>query len=120
MNKKIHVGLMLGFYGQLLTERQEEIVQMYYDHDLSLGEIAQNLRITRQGVFDNIKRSEKALYNIENKLGLVEKFIAQKAKISQALDLIRQIEKEIKDKDMENTYNSMKAVENILNTVIND
>lgn len=118
MDKKIEVGLMLDYYGQLLTERQEEIVDLYYNNDLSMGEIAQSLGITRQGVYDNLKRSEKALYNIENKLGLVKRFLDEKDKIKFALELAKEIENEIKDKEMESTYNKLKEVSKILKLIV--
>lgn len=117
MDKKIRTVLMLDFYGQLLTERQDEILQMYYNHDLSLGEIAQNLGITRQGVYDNIKRSEKVLYNMEEKLGLVSRFMEQKLKITKALEIVAELEIEIKDNDLEVAYNKVRMVRNILSEV---
>lgn len=81
MFKTVEVSLLYDFYGQLLTEKQQKVLELYYNDDLSLGEIAEILTITRQAVYDNIKRAEKSLYNYENKLRLVKKFLIQNDKI---------------------------------------
>ena len=66
--------LLYDFYGDMLTKRQQEIYEDYYLNDLSLGEIGEELGISRPAVHDNLKRSEKALFNYENKLRLVERY----------------------------------------------
>jgi len=82
--KNLEISLLLDFYGEMLTEKQREVVEMYYDHDLSLAEIAQHSGITRQGVRDSIKRAENQLLEYEEKLGLFRRFHA----ISNGLDRI--------------------------------
>ena len=84
MPKNLEISLLLDFYGEMLTEKQRNVVEMYYDHDLSLAEIAQHSAITRQGVRDSIKRAENQLLEYEEKLGLFRKFHA----ISRGLDEI--------------------------------
>ncbi len=74
MAKDMRVALLLDFYGDLLTEKQKDSLEFYYNDDLSLGEIAANLGISRQGVRDNIKRAEAILLEMEDKLKLAEKF----------------------------------------------
>ena len=74
MEKNIEISLLYDFYGQLLKEQQRQAVTLYYNDDLSLAEIAEQLGITRQGVRDCIKRSETLLYNFETKLGLYKRF----------------------------------------------
>lgn len=74
MAKDMNISLLLDFYGELLTEKQREAVEFYYYDDLSLGEIAANLGISRQGVRDNIKRAETVLFEMEEKLQLAKKF----------------------------------------------
>lgn len=68
------MSMLLDFYGQLLTAKQADALDLYYNQDLSLSEIAEHLTITRQGVRDNIKRGEKQLCDFEERLGLVSKF----------------------------------------------
>lgn len=72
--KNLQISLLLDFYGQLLTEKQREVVESYYNEDLSLAEIAQHSGITRQGVRDCIKRAELQLLECEEKLGLMRRF----------------------------------------------
>ncbi len=65
---------LFDFYGDLLTEKQQRFFKLYYFHDLSLGEIAEELKVSRQAVYDIIKRTENILQNYEKKLGLWKKF----------------------------------------------
>lgn len=74
MAKDMRVAYLLDFYGDLLTEKQRDSLDFYYNDDLSLGEIGANLGISRQGVRDNIKRAEAVLFEMEEKLGLARKF----------------------------------------------
>ncbi|MBI5416906.1 hypothetical protein HZA55_03015 [Candidatus Poribacteria bacterium] len=66
------LSLLMDFYGALLTEHQREILMMWCNQDLSLGEIAKNLGLTRQAVYDMVKRSQKKLYYYEDKLHLAK------------------------------------------------
>ncbi len=93
MDKIYETGLLLDFYGQLLTKRQREILDLNINSDYSLGEIAEQLNISRQGVFDNIKRAKLLLLEFEEKLELVSRFSAQKKKAEDILDLIKKIDK---------------------------
>ncbi len=65
--------LLYDYYGELLTERQRECFELRYYQDLSLGEIGQELRISRQGVFDNLSRAEALLKRMEEKTGCVRR-----------------------------------------------
>lgn len=73
MEKNFRYSALLSVYGSLLTLRQKETMEYYYDEDLSLGEIAENMDISRQGVRDFIKRAEELLDDFESKLGLLQK-----------------------------------------------
>ena len=66
-------ALLLDFYGPLLTEKQRECFDLHYNEDLSLSEIAEEAHISRQGVWDNIRRAEAALRELEEKTGLVRR-----------------------------------------------
>ncbi|MBQ9720137.1 MAG: YlxM family DNA-binding protein [Oscillospiraceae bacterium] len=66
-------AMLLDFYGELLTEKQRECFDLHYNEDLSLAEIAEQCGISRQGVWDNIRRAEAALREIEEKTGLVRR-----------------------------------------------
>ncbi len=71
MDKTLKMSLLFDFYGQLLTKRQQDIFEMYFHEDLSLGEISDQLSISRQAVYDMLKRSTQTLEDFELKLGLV-------------------------------------------------
>ena len=94
--KDMKVALLLDFYGDLLTEKQREALDFYYNEDLSLGEIGANLGISRQGVRDNIKRAEAVILEMEDKLGLAARF----AEINQRLARIRSAVDVIDEKNM--------------------
>ena len=70
----IQTSLLYDFYGSLLTDRQREVMELYYGENLSLSEIAAEFSISRQGVHDALKNAGRALDEYEQKLGLVDKF----------------------------------------------
>lgn len=72
--KNLKVAYLYDFYGDILSGKQQLAVELYYNDDLSLSEVAQQLGISRQGVRDSLKRSETVLFDLENKLGLAERF----------------------------------------------
>ncbi len=74
MAKNMEITLLCDFYGDMLTEKQRDMIDLYYGNDLSLAEIAENEGITRQGVRDSIKRAENQLTEMEERLGLVRRF----------------------------------------------
>lgn len=80
MDKNVEICLLLDFYGNLLTDRQREIMTLYYEDNLSLTEVASELTISKQGVSDSIKRSEKILYDTEAKLQLLKQHLEKEAK----------------------------------------
>ncbi|ADU27588.1 YlxM family DNA-binding protein [Ethanoligenens harbinense] len=80
--KNLEISFLLDFYGEILTEKQREVIELYYNDDLSLAEIAEHAGITRQGVRDAIKRGESTLLFMEEKLGLAAKFDAMQGTLS--------------------------------------
>ncbi len=72
--KNLEISVLLDFYGDILTEKQREVITFYYNEDLSLSEIGEFEGITRQGVRDSIKRGEAVLLQMEDRLGLVKRF----------------------------------------------
>lgn len=73
-NQTYRMTMLFDFYGELLTDRQKEFFDLYYNEDLSLSEIAENEGISRQGVRDVIVRAEAAMQEIEDKTGLIRRF----------------------------------------------
>lgn len=72
----LEMTLLYDYYGELLTERQRMCFDLRYNQDLSLTEIAQELQVSRQGVFDNLNRAEALLRNMEEKTGCVRRDLA--------------------------------------------
>ena len=87
--KDLKVAFLLDFYGEPLTEKQREMVDLYYNEDLSLGEIAEITHISRQGVRDSIKHGETQLYEYEQKLHLAQRFPEMEQGFQQIQELCR-------------------------------
>ncbi|GEK91206.1 putative DNA-binding protein [Alkalibacterium kapii] len=109
LEKTLRMNQLFSFYRPLLTKKQQEYMQLYYGDDYSLGEIADAFSVSRQAVYDNIKRSETILKNYEDKLHLVSDFLKKQEVLqklshyvkknyeedTQLLDYIQAIRKEI-------------------------
>ena len=93
MDKLARQALLYDFYGELLTDKQKEIYELFYQNDMSLSEIAGELEISRQAVRDQLKRTEKILADYEDKLTLVERFIENKNSAGRIRNLIDELEK---------------------------
>lgn len=111
IEKTNRMNALFEFYSTLLTEKQMNYIELYYADDFSLGEIAAEYEVSRQAVYDNIKRTEKLLETYEKKLHLYSNYIVReeminnikqllteensdKEKISEILDKIQEIEEE--------------------------
>ena len=81
-------SMLLDFYGDLLTDKQRECFDLHVNDDLSLAEIAEQSGISRQGVWDNIRRAERALQEFENKTGLIERFNQNRRRLGELRELI--------------------------------
>ncbi|RAL26177.1 putative DNA-binding protein [Thermoflavimicrobium daqui] len=82
LERTTEMNLLYDFYGVLLTEKQRNLLELYYLEDWSLGEIAEDQKISRQAVFEAIKRAQATLNDLENKLGLLKKY-HERQKIAQ-------------------------------------
>ena len=100
--KDLNIGFLLDFYGDVLTERRRDALDFYYNNDMSLSEIAEEMGISRQGVRDLIKKAEEELFFYEEKLGLAKKFESAQKHAKKALALCesdsdtKKIEEEIR------------------------
>lgn len=103
MEKNIEVSLLFDFYGELLKQSGRQAIDLYYNDDLSLAEIAAQTGITRQGVRDSIKRCEQQLFDFEKKLGLFRQFQT----LRQGLDEIAVIAQKIKTDSQDNTIKAL-------------
>lgn len=108
MESKIELAYLYDFYGELLNEHQRQIYEDFVLNDLSLGEIASEEGISRQGVHDLVKRCTKKLQDYEDKLHLVEKFLNIKENVGQ----IHELAKRFKDSKDENILNDIETISN--------
>lgn len=109
MNDILEQSLLYDFYGELLTSHQKEIYEQFVLEDLSLSEIAGEAGISRQGVHDLVKRCQKTLEGYEEKLHLVEKFLAIKEKVRE-IDSILDAYKEETDKRPEELIEQIRKI----------
>lgn len=93
MAKNLEISFLLDFYGDMLTDKQRDVVELYYNEDLSLAEIAAHSGITRQGVRDSIKRAEGQLLEYEDRLHLAARFRSIEKVLSTIVEEAGQIEK---------------------------
>ena len=108
MEKNVKVSILCEIYGKLLTQKQLEVLNDYYNNDLSLSEIAQNNEITRQAVRDIIKKGENKLFELEEKLSFMEKTMKQEKLIQEVLSQISKIEDNSSDKEIEKILNNVR------------
>lgn len=120
VKKLVEVGILFDFYGKLLTERQYNIVDLFYMEDFSLSEIGEELEITRQGVYDTLKRAEEKLYQYEKTLGLASKFRASQDNIKRILELTEEINKSIEKSNYKDISYSTKLIEDIGLEILED
>jgi len=107
MGKNLNMSILMDFYGQLLTPKQLEALEFYYNDDLSLAEIADEMSISRQGVRDFIKRGEKQLEEFEEKLGLAQRFEDIKRNAERINTLVDELSQSCGEK---NEFNELKAL----------
>ena len=114
MEKKVEISMLWQIYGKLLTEKQYEYIDYYYNNDLSLSEIEENDNITRQAVRDIIKKGERKLFEYEEKLLFMKKTINQEQKIQQVLWNLTKIQKDSSDKQVTSILEEIKKELNCL------
>ncbi len=113
IKKTLTFGRLFDFYGPLLTERQQEIVRAYYYQDLSLAEIADNLEISRQAVYDHLSRAKGQLIDYEEKLELVSRYQEVQEETGKMLDRLTDTTP-LTDKDRQELKESIELIKSCL------
>ena len=108
MDKKIEISMLCQIYGKLLTEKQFDYINDYYNNDLSLSEIAENYNITRQAARDNIKKGEKKLFEYEEKLQIMKTTLRNEKKMEDILEQITKIQTNYSDKQIAKILENVK------------
>ena len=114
MEKNVQISILCQLYGKLLTKKQYEFLDNYYNNDLSLSEIAENNNITRQAVRDIIKKGEKKLFEYEEKLLFMKRTLNQEKKIEKVLSELTKIQSNYSDKQIASVLESIKKELNCL------
>ena len=114
MEEKVKISMLCQFYGKLLTQKQCEFINDYYNNDLSLSEIAENSNITRQAVRDIIKKGEKKLFEYEEKLLFMKKTMNQEKQIENILAQLNKIHEDSSDEKVNNILEEVKKELNCL------
>ncbi len=114
MEKNVQISILCQLYGKLLTEKQYEFLDDYYNNDLSLSEIAENNNITRQAVRDIIKKGEKKLFEYEEKLLFMKRTLNQEKKIEKVLVELTKIQNDYSDKQIASVLENIKKELNCL------
>lgn len=105
--KNLSISLLLDFYGDVLSDRQNEMLGMYYNEDCSLSEIAENFNISRQGVRSVLKKGETILLDMENKLQLASRFIKVREKSSEIAFELEKINSDINNDEISSKIHSL-------------
>ena len=107
MDKHIELSILVEIYGKLLTQKQQDVLNDYYNKDLSLSEIAENNNISRQGVRDLIKKGESKLFEYEEKLNIMKKMQQTDETIQDILIKLSKIRENSSDKKIEKILNEV-------------
>ncbi len=113
LEKTVNLSQLFDFYGNLLTPRRQEIMRLYFYQDYSLGEIAENLEISRQGVHDHLKKAEEQLHEYEDKLGMLSSYqVLQK----ETDCLLARLEKDkpLEEQDRQQLLEAVRRIKNCL------
>lgn len=112
MEKRFEISILLDLYGELLTEKQYDIMDLYFNNDLSLAEISEITKTSRQAVHDAIKRCDKVLFGYEDKLQLMKKNIEIKNTKETIINKLDNIKLDVENEKI------LQQIENIKNDII--
>lgn len=119
MDEIFEKTLLYDFYGELLTDNQKMIYGFYHLDDLSLGEISEQMNISRQGVYDTLKRCDNQLKHFEEKLHLVQKFVDNHHRIQEIYDIVSGIQDQIPEEDIK-LKTSLVKIEQLSKSILED
>ena len=109
---RVELTCLLDFYGPLLTEHRREVLRLYCEEDLSLAEIAEQLRITRQGVSDALQKGKRQLMDYEEKLGLAQRYRTLGEQAQRCMRALNRVQ--VRSEDLESINEAREAIQNIL------
>lgn len=114
MDNITKINLLYDYYGEFLTKKQREIFELYFFNDLSMGEIAENIGITRQGVFDMVRRCQDILNDFEEKLGMVKRYLKMEREIKKISLALKELEPGVSEEYKEKLHNIYTSINLLL------
>ncbi len=117
MEKFVVITYLFDFYQEVLTDKQRELLRDYYFEDLSLGELAQQHQISRQSIFDTIKKAEQKLLDYENKLHLFDKYQYEQQTLTKIKHLCEQMQEGLSHESVEYMQEVMTLVDKLINKI---
>ncbi|SUP42109.1 putative DNA-binding protein [Veillonella criceti] len=107
MEERVLISLLLDFYGALLTERQKQCLVLHHEDDMSLGEIAEQLGVSRQAIYDNIERARQLLEMYESKLHLVAQYEQRESLVAAMRKELAHLQSRMKDAEFQTSTNTL-------------
>ena len=111
---RLRQAMLLDFYGELLTEKQRLCFDLHYNEDLSLSEIAEQCGISRQGVWENIRRAEGAMEDIEAKTGLIRRFEENRSSLERIREELKALASITGGQAHETAVKAMEEISNLI------
>ncbi len=108
----MHMSALFDFYGPLLTDKQKRCLQMHLYEDFSLSEISAELGISRQAVYDTLRRSEQIMQQYEDRLGLAARLTKERTELLSILTDLKAIEQESGDNKLNNIIRRISVLTN--------
>ncbi|KAF1683974.1 MULTISPECIES: putative DNA-binding protein [unclassified Veillonella] len=107
MEERVLISLLLDFYGALLTERQKQCLALHHEDDMSLGEIAEQLGVSRQAIYDNMQRARQLLEMYESKLHLVAQYEKRESVVAAMRRELDHLQSRAKDAEFQTSTNTL-------------
>lgn len=120
MEENVLERLLFDFYGELLTDKQKRIMDYYYNDDYNLAEIGELVQVTRQGVYDVVKRARATMKDYEKKLGLLERFLRNQELIDEAVGELDELLKSNELKTHPELLKELTAIKEKMNRISED
>ncbi len=116
-DERLYRSMLLDYYGELLTPRQRECYILHYNDDLSLSEIAEQCGISRQGVWDNIRRASEAMEKLEAKTGLLQRTMTIQNQLESLAGQLERLLDQVGEENMKRQLDGvLEAVRTMQNT----
>lgn len=118
LNNVAEVSQLFDLYGGLLTEKKRQVMELYYEDDMSLAEIAEEFNVSRAAVHDSLKSAEKSLRQYEEKLGLLSEFTEREKTVAEVLTELESLLEDTSVKDNKKVERQISKIKKMLNKIV--